>query len=232
MLKKLNLFARCWKISQKKIERRIWKYPLNRISQKPHPVRGGRRLRVERQGRFLKIQGNRLQVLLNCQRGLAVESFVDFEFSKVPLFGTLHHGYFDNIQWAADFYSGFLVWEGPGKSKVTDLVSVTPECWRGRGQVEIACQISTPMGEIKKIWFLDNDRGVAQLSYQLNWPKPSIGSLRLGHLLLKPEGFEKNSLRYVTHNGGYQPEIFRLGLQSFDHGKNVSSLVSETQQLV
>lgn len=189
----------------------------------------GNRLKIQHQGRFLKIQGDRLQVILNCQKGLAVESFVDRKISNTSVCGTLHHGYFDDIQWAADFYSGFLVWESPGKAKVTDLSSVTPKFRRGRGQVEIFARIPTPLGEIQKNWILDDTLGIARLSYNLNWPEPALGSLRLGHLLLKPEGFEKKTLFYSTHNGGYQPEKFRIGAHSFDHGGNVSFLVSANQ---
>jgi hypothetical protein len=53
-----------------------------------------------------------------------------------------------------------------------------------------------------------------------------VGSLRLGHITLKPESFDHSTLFYGTHNGGTELETFPLCGHGFDHGAPVSFLVS------
>jgi hypothetical protein len=55
-----------------------------------------------------------------------------------------------------------------------------------------------------------------------------IGSLRVGNITLNPEAFERRTLFYRTHNGGYGKESFPLQDDDVDHGKSVSLLVSAT----
>ena len=78
-----------------------------------------------RNGRFLEIDGKNLSLRLNCKKGMALDSLIDRTVSETALFGTLHHGYFDDIGWSADYYSGHLVFESPGHHKVTICFSGT-----------------------------------------------------------------------------------------------------------
>jgi hypothetical protein len=188
-------------------------------------------LSVCRTGRFLVLAGSRYQIKLNCLRGLALESFIDRQVSERVLCGTLHHGYFDDIQWAADYYSGHLVFESPGRAKVTDLSPVEPNVTHIDDGVLISCQIETALGSIEKRWMISETKGYVTLGYRLRWPEVGLGSLRLGYVTLFPEEFEISSLRYLTHNGGCAEETFGLAHSNFDHGTPVSFLVSANQAL-
>jgi hypothetical protein len=188
-------------------------------------------LSVSRTGRFLVIEGPRFQVKLNCLRGLALESFIDRQVSDVSLCGTLHHGYFDDIQWAADYYSGHLVFESPGRAKVTDLNPVEPIVTVDQGVVSVHGSIKTPMGQVDKKWRIDGLRGKLTLSYKLHWPDIDLGSLRLGYITLNPEAFVSHKLHYLAHNGGRDLERFDLSQGDFDHGSAVSFLISASQAL-
>lgn len=187
---------------------------------------------VNRIGRFLDIQGKRLQVRLNCNKGLAIESFTDKDVSINPLFGTIPHGYFNDISYGADFYSGHLILEIPGKSKITDLGLVKPR-WRFIDSgVLVESSISTPMGMIDKTWMINDVTGKVTLSYRLNWKESIIGSLRFGFITLFPKNFNKNSMCFKTHNGGKKVDFFSIdeGL-SFSHGQSVSALITSNQVL-
>ena len=181
-------------------------------------------------GRYLKIDGKNLSLRLNCKKGLALDSFIDRTVSESTLFGTLHHGYFDDIGWGADYYSGHLVFESPGAHKVTDLVSVEPEIQETDRELEISCVIQTPLGPIEKTWLIDDERRKLTLRYKIDWKEPVIGSLRLGYLTLIPGELNDKQLRYSACNGGREPETFHLK-STVNHSKALSFLISAAQAI-
>jgi len=187
---------------------------------------------VERQGRFLQIEGERLSVRLNCQRGLALDRLVDRAVGEEPLCGTLHHGYYDDIRWGADYYTGHLVFESPGRPKLTDLNPVEPKLERLPDGLRVSARVDTRLGAIEKAWLIDDRRGRLQLSYRFDLPEqPGLGSLRLGHITLFPEAFDPATLYYRTHNGGAALETFPLAGTEVDHGQAVSFLVSASHAI-
>jgi len=188
-------------------------------------------MRVERHGRYLAVHGARLSASFNCQRGLALESLVDRACSAQPLYGTLHHGYYDDIQWGADYYTGHLVFESPGRPKVTDLNPVEPSVTPMEGGVMVTATVPTLLGPVEKCWRVDDAQGRLTLSYRIAWEQAGVGSLRLGHITLMPEAFDESSLYYRTHNGGQQMETFTLSGAEVDHGRAVSFLVSTSQAI-
>jgi hypothetical protein len=145
--------------------------------------------------------------------------------------GTIPFGYYDDIRLGADFYSGHLVFQQPGKAQVTDLAPVEvwldeqPE-WRS-----IHTRTMTSLGEIEKELRLNRSLPRIDLLYRLSWPILPLGVLRLGHLTANPEAFDAHHLWYATHNGGAEIEKFHLDGMDFDQGRPVSHLVSATTAL-
>lgn len=167
----------------------------------------------------------------NCRRGLAVEHFIDRRLSTSPLFGTLHHGRFDDIAWGADYYSGHLVFQTPGSHQITDLQAVEPTVHSQGSCLVIAASIPTPLGPIQKTWTLDAASHNLQLRIQLHWPEAGLGRLRLVPFTVFPKAFNADTLQVSAANGGTQQECFPLDQQPLDHGKAVSFLVSAHQGL-
>lgn len=186
---------------------------------------------VEYSKRYIHITGERLVVRLNTRRGLALDQFVDQAVGVTPLCGTLHHGYFDDIRWGADYYSGHLVLESPGRAKITDLNTVVPKIQTSDNMVVVSAVVATPLGSVYKCWRIDDQNGRLELETQLNWSERLIGSLRLAQVTLIPEGFDSHRLYYATHNGGRDLERFELGASEFNHGDAVSFLVSSRQAI-
>jgi hypothetical protein len=220
---RLNKFAERWQVKETQPENTS-AVPARTESPKDE-------INVVRKGRFLTIEGNRFKVRLNCLRGMALESLVDLTVSELSLCGTLHHGYFDDIRWAADFYSGHLVFESPGRPKVTDLSAVEPDVGWEEGAVVIKAAINTTLGLVEKQWRIDEIKGHVSLSYRLHWRDVDLGYLRLGYLTLNPEAFAADTLCYQTHNGGRDLESFSMAQSNFDHGAPVSFLISANQAL-
>lgn len=198
---------------------------------KPHRMPSGVACHIERRGHFLEVQGERLQVRLNCRRGLALDAFIDRHHNALSCCGTLHHGYFDDIRWGADYYSGHLTFESPGRPKVTDLNTVEPELSQVDGGLCVTAVVPTPLGPVEKRWWIDDASGRLLLSMRLHWKEPVIGSLRLGYLTMMPDAFDASNLCYRTHNGGPAMETFALWNTDFNHGRAVSFLVSASQAI-
>jgi hypothetical protein len=221
-LERLNTFEKKWSTVDKKLD--------TKLETVRKSIENLGKTKVERFGNILKITGERLIVHLNCMRGLSLESFIDVTLSENRLLGTLQHGYFDDIGWGADFYSGHLIFESPGQHKITDLVPIEPEISHTRNELRISGIIQTSMGLIEKEWLIDDKNGSLKLFLRFNWPKTVVGSLRLANITLIPESFDTQSLNYETQNGGTEMEKFQLN-SNFDHGKPVSFLVSANQAL-
>lgn len=188
-------------------------------------------LEVYRQGRFLAVRGKRIEVRLNCLRGLALDAYTDKAFAPHPVCGTLHHGYFDDIAWGADYYSGHLVFESPGHAKITDLNGVEPQVFEAEDGLCIQASIPTPLGTVEKCWTIDDINGRLRLTQRFDFLEPMLGSLRLGHITLLHDAFDSRTLCFRTHNGGVDLENFKLVGCDINHGRPVSFLVSASQAI-
>lgn len=196
---------------------------------------------VELNRRFLIIETPDMHVVLNAYRGLAVHSFGMGQYSGTQagapigngLLGTMAHGYYDDIAFGADFYTGHFIFEPAGRHKVTDLVRVQPSFhWRPDIEaVAIECLFETPWGQVTKNILCYTKEKRLHVSYGGAIPLPLDGSFRLGHMTLNPRAFEAQSLYYASHNGGEGIEKHALwgeGLIECDHGAAVSRLISAT----
>jgi len=187
---------------------------------------------VRRESRWLSVETDAMKAVFNCRRGLAIDSLIVKRFSEHPLLGTIPHGYYQDITLGADFYSGHLVLETPGRPKVTDLEPVEPEIRAADepGIIMLRGCVNTPLGPVlKTIWV--TREGHVRLRFELQWEQLPLGSLRLGPITLHPEAFDSESLFFETHNGGILPERFALEKKGIEHGRSVSFLVSSSNSL-
>lgn len=185
---------------------------------------------ITRIGRLLHVIGPRLEVVFDCNKGLAVHSFKDRSTSETSLWGSIPHGFFDDISWSADFYSGHLVYESPGRPKLTDLVKIEPRIGHRDSSVTISASIPSALGPIEKCWSVSDPDGCLTLHYRIEWPNFEPGSLRLGYITLNSDTFHRDEIIYRTHNGGKNLETLACK-GSFDHGQPVSYLVSANHVL-
>ena len=185
---------------------------------------------VTRDGPLLTLKTAGVTLVLNCRRGLSMHSLAFTALGGDMLCGTLKHGFYDDIHWGADFYTGLTVMEAPGRAKFADLNRVDPIVGRDAGQdLIVEGAIPTDFGPIVKTIRVSRD--AVELTYRLEWKTVPIGSLRLGDITLHPAAFERASLCYRCHNGGAQLETFPLDGRIVGHGDNVSSLVSASHAI-
>ncbi len=176
---------------------------------------------------LLTIKTPVLVIVFNLRRGLAIQSLSFASQDFEPILGTLAHGYYDSIEYGADFYSGGVIVELPmERRRVTDLERVEPIIEESADELIIHTKIMTAQGEIIKSYKISSSREA--ISFRVEFPdwerKQCI--LRAGVLSFLPEAF-KGLLQLKVRNGGADLENFDLN-QNCDHIIASSSLVSST----
>lgn len=181
---------------------------------------------VERGERLIFIETAELRVAFDMRRGLAITAMG--RPNARALIGGLAHGEMDDIALSADWYTGNFVFEGPGEPKITDLDRCTPDVAidAATGTVTLTASFDTPLGKVDKIVRVPVDAPRIEIEQTFHWPGWGKGSLRLGHVTLKPDAFDTAALRYRTHNGGAVEEVFPLADSKVDLGQAVSFLIS------
>jgi hypothetical protein len=199
---------------------------------RPPAVRREATVQVERDARWLVLTSRDASVRLSLRRGLAVDALSFAALGPERVVGTLPHGYYDDIALGADYYTGHLVLESPGRPKVTDLGPVEPQVEHlPDGSVAVTGEVATPLGPIRKRVVLHAGEPRLELETELVWDEVPAGSLRLGHVTLDPASFDPDGLVYATHNGGDALERFRLNGTRVDHGDPATYLVSASQAI-
>ena len=188
-------------------------------------------VKLQQKDHILSLESEGLKLKLNCRRGLAIESLWFVNKEGPPLLGTLAQGFYPDIKYGVDWYSGHLVLEPLGQPKVTDLEPVKPEIESDDQKIKISGKIASPLGNINKLIEMCPAESRITLSYNLDWNNIPPGSFRLGFVTLNPLRFDRYSLYYETCNGGFKPERFNLAKSRVDHGSAVSFLVSANSGL-
>ncbi|WP_262691447.1 hypothetical protein [Kordiimonas aestuarii] len=201
-------------------------------------------IRFERDNRFLSVETDAGHLVLNLYRGMAIHSFGfgrgEPYTAGAPapngLIGTMAHGFYDDIAYGADFYSGHLVAEPLNAHKITDLQRCDPKVAYdvAEGAIEIYADIPSSMGPIQKQLRFWPDEQRLEVCYLGLSEKPMSGPKRLAHVTLNPRAFNRKKLYFESHNGGHEAErhsLWKRGSVPVDHGKPVSRLVSATTGL-
>jgi len=195
------------------------------------PIAGGDSA-VTRDGSYLTVRTEYATLVLNSRRGLAIDALSFGTGADVPLCGTLKHGFYDDIHWGADFYTGMTVLESPDRPKITDLSRVEPLVTRATDDaIVIEGTVSTELGSVVKTIRVAAAAASIEVTYRLEWPEIPVGSLRLGDVTLNPRAFDRATLFYRCHNGGDRPETFPLDGRRVGHGDAVSFLVSASHAI-
>ena len=179
-------------------------------------------------GRLLNIETPSTSVTLNTAKGLTVHKASFADHDNVPLFGTKEHGYFNDIDLGADFFSGHLIIEGLGSPKETDLCNITPKILELGEYTQISCGMKIHQGHLEKAVRIHKDKSQIDILYRFNFSARPQGIIRLGHITLMTDKLNPDRLFYKVASGG-KSETFSLKGKTFDHSNNVSFLVSSSQ---
>jgi len=182
------------------------------------------------EGIYLTINTVNIQITLNARRGLTVKklSFKSQDFN--PVIGTIDQGHFSSIHYAADYYSGGVLVEIPGKRKrITDLEWINPIIEENESQLIITAAIPMETGSLRKDIIIDLVEEKIRFRYEFNDFEKPLGVIRVGTMTFLPD-FMNDPILISCKVGGNIAESFNLN-SNFDHGAAVSSMVSSTTSL-
>ncbi len=168
-------------------------------------------------------------------RGAAIQSLRFPQLAPETLLGTIPHGFFDAIEYTPDFYSGHVVAATETGVKRTSLgatqLQVVPSASGGL-RVTLLATVDTPLGPWQTLYRVYRTRPRLDVVHDLAFHDARLASLRLGICTLRPEGWDRSSLRYGTTHGGPQAEWRALSPgERVAHSAAVSSGVSATSCL-
>ena len=186
---------------------------------------------MEHGEKFLTVRCGDQEVVFNLFRGLTLHSFTHRDLCGTPLLGTLPHGYFDEIELGADFYTGHTVIEIPGRRRLTDLCRVDAHVSEAPGQCTVRATVDLGLGTAEKSWTFEPAQNRLKLRLRLRLKEHFYGTVRTGFVTLHPESYDVETLFYRVHNGGHSPESFPLNHEPVTHPLPVSALISARQGL-
>ena len=186
--------------------------------------------KVTERNNLLEIESGQIKISLNRSRGLAVHKLIFKEISPEPLIGTLYHGYYDDIFFAADFYTGHTIIEYQGLPKSTDLMKAEPAFEDNGDYFSVKTVIKMAEGYIKKEIkiYRKSNRVDINLGFNLEIKNPA--SVRTGIMTFMPFAFDEKTLFFRTVNGGFKSEKFLIK-KDVDHAKAINSLISSSHCL-
>lgn len=184
---------------------------------------------VNEDERFLKIQNNHNMIKLNKRKGLVIESFFPKEIPNKSMFGTLDHGYYDDIALSADFFSGHAVIERIGRHKTTDLS--TPKISLSYDSDDIHIYSEVISDDISLITKISLTPSTLVIEKDISLPERQPETIRPLHFTFNPESFDAETLYYATNNGGRDMEYFNLQDSNIQHHRILSPLISSEHGL-
>jgi len=170
-----------------------------------------------------------VKLVLSALHGGTIKELAFPEISDKCLMGELSHGYFDDISYSPDWYSGHVIIYDRSGKKFTDLAHTKieyPDIDKYPIRVPVKCRIDMPIGVLWKTYYVYVDKPRVDLVYDFNLDNFYPLSFRLGIVTINPASFDINHLRYSTVNGGNIPEIFYLKGKTIHQDDPVSLSVS------
>ncbi|CAB1068234.1 hypothetical protein D1AOALGA4SA_291 [Olavius algarvensis Delta 1 endosymbiont] len=178
-----------------------------------------------------QLENDSVHISWNCRRGLCIDSAAFPSFSTNPVFGTIAHGFFDSIEWDADFYSGGVQLDD-GHHLFHDLVPVeNVGCWSGPIRDIVEVKVSVGPVIQRKRYFIYHDFPRIDLEQTFLTKGLSSLAFRAGIVTLLPRGWRREKLMLMTQNGGRYPEIYPLTGSKVTHSDPSKTGVSSSNCL-
>jgi hypothetical protein len=180
-------------------------------------------------GRFIKLKTKDITFSLNYKKGLVIDSLSFFGDGK-SLIGSLQHGYYDDIAYGADFYSGHAIIEASGEHKVTDLSSDAFSLYGNERMYQL--KMKNVGADITFEKFITIDEDTISLDKKITAVKRKSSVIHPFCFTFIPDAWDMDTLYFETNNGGSSLERFNLQRPGgIDHGNRLSSLISAKHAL-
>ncbi len=174
----------------------------------------------------LNVRSNYIDLSLDINMGLSIDSLAFQSHSFKPICGKLSHGHFEHIDFREDYHTNNLIIEKHDKSKsISDLEIINYRLSGDGRKLIISSPIKLGIYEFLKYYILEEENITCGFKFT-NKHRPEA-SLRLGYITL----LNSNERPwYACQNGGYSLEHFQVE-NDIDLGERVSSTVSAKSAL-
>ncbi len=196
------------------------------VSRRPGGDTGPVEAVIEDKGGRLRVVTPLLEVEFLKEKGFAIASLIFTGVSPLSMVGTLEHGYYDDIGYGADYFSGHMIREARDGAKTTDLEPAEAVIEDGERELSISIKIPLDIGMFFKTFIISKDKGELTVKYRLKVSGLEASSVRLGIFTFMPGGFDQDTLYYSSVNGGKGPEIFPLKGHLVSHDVPVNQRVT------
>ena len=218
-LPRLDRFCKKWQPEQKSLF-------VESDKQLIEPPYLDKNFKIESNARYLTLETSSIKCILNKLKGLAIDRLWFKNISTEPLIGTLPHGYYDDISFGADFYSGHTIIEKPGEHKITDLQKCEPEVFlKEKSLLCVTAEMHDGEVKFKKEYFFDLYEHSLAVKLNIMIPGRILSTIHPLNITFIPTSFQRKSLFYATHNGGEKIEKFSMD-SKIHHAQSLSSLIS------
>ena len=158
-----------------------------------------------------KIKTDHVELTLDWRKGATIRQLTFPKIFPKKMAGLIPHGYFQNQQLSADWFSGHCLFE-TDTGKHTDLYPTKIFVNKNsNGDIHLFSEIKTSIGTIRKNYKVYQDLPRVDLQYVFNFKKVGLKSARIGNVTLDPVNFDQSSLWYATVNGGKSKEVYEIG---------------------
>ncbi len=188
--------------------------------------------KITEKGRYFTIETGNILLTLIKNKGLAIKKLHFKKKHSCSCIGTIEQGYFENIEFGADFFSMHTIVVSKEGRQITDLSSKVTDLKVFVDERGVVVTHSSPMNlqnfSIIKEYVLSDKLEVNIKFYFLDLYPTSI---RTGIITFLPEFLNNKSFCYSTYNGGFELEEFNVENQTIKHNSPVNALVSATSCL-
>lgn len=172
------------------------------------------------------IETDHVLLRLSDKKGATIKELVFKNVSDRPLVRTIPQGYYDDISYAVDLFSGHTIALNKGR-QMTDLSKAKIRTTEMKDKIRLSCQNNIEgICKVTKDYYIYKNLPKVELLIALEFLKriePSF--VRCGNITINPEVFDKGSLYYSTRNGGFDKELYHIE-KSFDHTASMDMRIS------
>lgn len=152
------------------------------------------------------IETDKVQIEFSKTKKGVIKDLVLKDISDSVVLGEINHGYYDDIRYSADYFSGHTILREDSLKQITDLdgsVIIYPEVSEKYTiRVPVKSKISGEFGELWKIYYIYINESRVDIEYNYRFRDVHPIFLRTGILTIKPDYFDIDTLGYSTSNGG------------------------------
>jgi hypothetical protein len=175
------------------------------------------------------IETNKVKIEFSRIKKGVIKNLVLKDVSNRAVLGEINHGYYDDIRYSSDYFSGHTILREDSLNQITDLDGSTiiyPKVNEKYNiRIPVKSKINGKFGELWKIYYIYMNESRIDIEYNFRFKDVHPVFLRTGILTIKPDFFDIDTLGYSTNNGG-RIEKYNLRNKEFNQIEKVSLNIS------